>query len=496
MKLKAHHQLSEHIENQVFFTYEGPKANQFKVFCEERLIYNMIYPLYVAGDYGTENFEVFTLHQEGRFKRISFLHFLFKEDKKIEASDFRKASHALVNKIRATKHLEINLIVGEEMEKLFSLPLKEMVKGLGEGFFLSSYSFNKYQKEEKKRKKINKVTFITKEKEIKKVVLETELVCQTVSSVRDWVNEPSNHFNVKEFSKTVIDEAKKNKVAYQVMGKSEIKKLKMGGLLAVNAGSSQPAQILTLEHGLTKYKTNKKILLVGKGVVFDTGGISLKPSLGMGEMKMDMAGGACVLGTVMAAKKLDLNVSLIGMVPMTDNKPGSLAINPGDVVKMHNGVSVEIDNTDAEGRLILADTLAYGIKKYKPNIVIDVATLTGACIIALGNHRAGLFSNEVSLAEELLKASMMAGEKLWELPLDEEYFEQIKSDVADIRNVGGREAGAVTAAKFLERFVDKVSWAHLDIAGTAFLEKPFFYWRKGATGFGVRLLIEYLKKLS
>ena len=289
---------------------------------------------------------------------------------------------------------------------------------------------------------------------------------------------------------------KKTKWLIKVMGKSEIKKLKMGGLLAVNAGSSEPAQILTLEHGLTKYKTKKRILLVGKGVVFDTGGISLKPSLGMGEMKMDMAGGACVLGTVMAAKKLDLNVHLIGMVPMTDNKPGSLATNPGDVVKMHNGVSVEIDNTDAEGRLILADTLAYGIKKYKPDVVIDVATLTGACIIALGSHRAGLFSNEASLAQELLKASMMAGEKLWELPLDEEYFEQIKSDVADIRNVGGREAGAVTAAKFLERFVDKVSWAHLDIAGTSFLEKPFFYWQKGATGFGLRLLIEYLKKLS
>jgi leucyl aminopeptidase len=263
----------------------------------------------------------------------------------------------------------------------------------------------------------------------------------------------------------------------------------MGGIIGVNQGSEIPPKLIMLE-----YRTGKKVptlLLVGKGLTFDSGGISLKPSDGMQDMKYDMCGGAAVLGAMEAIGRLrPENLDVVAMVPATDNMPGAGALKPGDVIELYNGKSVEIISTDAEGRLILADALAYGIEKYKPDAVIDLATLTGSVIIGLGHHRTGLMSNNEALSQHIMNAGEISGEPLWRLPLGKEYRKQIDSKVADLKNVGGREGGSITAAEFLQEFVAETPWAHLDIAGTAwnFTEKS--YVPKGPSGTGVRTILQ------
>jgi len=234
------------------------------------------------------------------------------------------------------------------------------------------------------------------------------------------------------------------------------------------------------------------IVLVGKGVTFDTGGISIKPSQNMAEMKMDMSGAAAVIGTLEAAARLALPVHLVGLIPATENMPSGSATNPGDIIKHYGGKTSEVDNTDAEGRLILADALAYA-SRYKPAAVIDLATLTGACVVALGNHATGMMGNDEQVMAQLKSAGETSFERVWELPLFEEYEKQIKSDVADVKNVGGRWGGAITAGLFLKRFIGAYKWVHLDIAGTAILEEDLPYTPRGGSGVGVRLLIEFLK---
>lgn len=272
----------------------------------------------------------------------------------------------------------------------------------------------------------------------------------------------------------------------EIRGEADIKALKMGALLAVSQGSREPARLITLRYEGAP-KGAAPIVLVGKGVTFDSGGISIKPSASMDEMKYDMCGAAAVLGTLRAVATLGLRLNLLGIIPATENLPGGNATRPGDIVRTLSGLSVEILNTDAEGRLILCDALTYA-QRYKPAEVIDVATLTGACVVALGAHASGLFSNDEALAGALLAAGEYSGDRAWRLPAWDEYKDQLKSNFADLANVGGRQAGAITAACFLGRFAKKYRWAHLDIAGTA--------WRsgrhKGATGRPVALLTQYL----
>jgi leucyl aminopeptidase len=272
----------------------------------------------------------------------------------------------------------------------------------------------------------------------------------------------------------------------QVLERADMEKRGMGALLAVARGSAQPPKLIVLEHrGATR--NAPPVVLVGKGVTFDTGGISIKPAAEMDEMKFDMSGAGSVLGTLKAAGELKLKLNVIGIIPATENMPGGRATRPGDIVKSLSGQTVEILNTDAEGRLILCDALTYA-ERYKPAAVIDIATLTGACVIALGHVATGLFANDDALAEELLRAGDAAYDRLWRMPLWEDYQEQLKSNFADFANIGGRPAGSVTAACFLARFARKYKWAHLDIAGTA--------WRsgkeKGATARPVPLLTEFL----
>jgi leucyl aminopeptidase len=265
----------------------------------------------------------------------------------------------------------------------------------------------------------------------------------------------------------------------------------MGGLLGVAAGSSRPPRFIIMEYAGAG-KSQAPIVLVGKGVTFDSGGISIKPSAGMAEMKLDMAGAAAVIGTLQAAAALRLPVHLIGLVPATENLPGGSALKPGDIVRHANGMTSEIDNTDAEGRLILADALSYA-SRYAPSLVIDLATLTGAVVVALGHVATGMLGNDPEAMRKLKESGERTYERVWELPMFEEYETLIKSDVADVKNTGGRWAGAITGAMFLKKFIGTVRWVHLDIAGTAIIEEASDYIPRGGSGVGVRLLIDFLR---
>lgn len=275
-------------------------------------------------------------------------------------------------------------------------------------------------------------------------------------------------------------------VRVKILGEPEMRKLKMGALLSVTNGSEEPARLIVAEYRGGDAK-QAPIALVGKGVTFDTGGISLKPPPGMDEMKFDMSGAASVLGALKAAAELKLPINLVVVVPACENMPSGKATKPGDIVTTMSGQTVEILNTDAEGRLILCDALTY-VRRFRPSVVIDVATLTGACVVALGNHLSGLFGNDDSLAQELLAAGKRADDRAWHMPVMDEYTEQLKSNFADFANVAGREGGAITAAGYLSKFTQDLKWAHLDVAGTAYQSGS----QKSSTGRPVPLLVEYL----
>jgi leucyl aminopeptidase len=276
------------------------------------------------------------------------------------------------------------------------------------------------------------------------------------------------------------------RLSVKALGLAEIRRLKMGAFLAVTQGSAEPPRFIVLQYRGGK-PSDRPCVLVGKGITFDTGGISIKPAAAMDEMKYDMCGAATVLGVLQTAAELGLAQNIIGIVPTCENMPGGKATRPGDIVRTMQGTTVEILNTDAEGRLILCDAMTYA-QRFKPAALIDIATLTGACVIALGRVRSGVFSNNEPLADALLAAGQAADDRAWRLPLDDEYGEQLKSNFADLANVGGREGGAITAAHFLARFTGGVPWAHLDIAGTAWIQGG----AKGGTGRPLPLLVEYL----
>lgn len=380
------------------------------------------------------------------------------------------------------------------LEKFGKLHLPEVAAALTEGILLGGYNFTKYKTDtEDQYSGLKKVLFSTSSPvaAIKKRVKSAVTSSKSAIVARNMANEPGNFWTPGEFGRYGRKLAGKYNLKCRVYGKADIKKLKMGGLLAVNQGSQDPPKLIVLEY--MPEKKSDTILLVGKGLTFDSGGISLKPAAGMMDMKYDMCGGAAVLAVMEAIAQDKPKTGVIAIVPATDNMSGAGALKPGDVITHYDGTTSEIENTDAEGRLILADALAFGIKKYKPDCVIDVATLTGAVIIALGHHHCGVFSNNDNLVERLLDAGMKCGEPFWRLPLGESYSKQIKSRIADIKNTGGRDGGSITAAAYLQNFVGDIPWAHLDIAGTAwdFTEKSYI--PKGPSGFGVRTLIEMIR---
>lgn len=364
---------------------------------------------------------------------------------------------------------------------------------LTEGILLGNYRFDKYKKKQDEKEPysgLNNAAVHAQGRAFRKEIAKAKRRCRAVAAARDMANEPGNRWTPDDFAAFAKDLARRSELECKVLGKNQLKKLGMGGILAVNQGTSTQPRLVILEHQPAKY--SKTILMVGKGITFDSGGVSLKPAAGMQDMKYDMCGGAAVLSAMQAIADEKPGVRVIAIVPATDNMSGDSAVKPGDIITHYSGVTSEVVNTDAEGRLILADALAYGIENYKPDCVVDLATLTGAVIIGLGNHRAGLMSNSNNLSDVLTSAGECSGEKIWRLPLDKEYVDQIDSDVADIKNVGGKAAGSITAAAYLLKFVGDTPWAHLDIAGTAWDYTQKSYIPKGPSGFGVRLLLSFI----
>lgn len=306
------------------------------------------------------------------------------------------------------------------------------------------------------------------------------------ATAKEWGNRPANHATPIMLAKAAKELAKNPSMQCKVHGPQEVAKLKMGAFLAVAQGSKEPLQFIELSYNGAA-KSQAPVVLVGKGITFDTGGISLKPAAAMDEMKFDMCGAASVLGVFRALAELKPAINVVGLIPACENMPDGAAIKPGDVVTSMNGLTIEILNTDAEGRLVLCDVLTYA-QRFKPAAVVDIATLTGACVIALGGVRSGLYANQEALAQALQQAGDKSQDLCWQMPLDEDYAEGLKSNFADLGNVAGRAGGSITAAKFLQRFVGTMPWAHLDIAGTAWKEGA----AKGATGRPVPLLVQYL----
>lgn len=321
-------------------------------------------------------------------------------------------------------------------------------------------------------------------------LLKAQATVAGIETAKEWANRPANHATPAHLASAAKALAKSPGMDCEILGLKEVSRLGMGSFLAVAQGSSEPLRFIVLRYsGATRQSA--PVVLVGKGITFDTGGISMKPAAEMDEMKFDMSGAASVLGVFKALTTLRPEVNVVGLIPATENMPDGTAIKPGDVVTSMSGQTIEILNTDAEGRLVLCDALTYA-ERFKPRAVIDIATLTGACVIALGAVRSGLFSSDDTLATALLQAGDRSGDLCWRMPMDDAYAESLKTRFADVANVGGRAAGSVTAAKFLQRFAKKYPWAHLDIAGTAWKSGA----AKGATGRPVGLLLEYVQALS
>ena len=408
-------------------------------------------------------------------------------------ADFIKVLRSFFYKQKQTlpNHIALHLAAGSVET--------QWIEAIVNGSLLGNYELGLYKTDAKKAP-----DFFERDTELQIVVLEAEVelakeaieigeaTAQTQMQIMDLMNAPANKKSPQKLGDWAVESGKKYGYSVQVFDENQCAELKLEALLAVGQGSVNPPRLLLLEY--IHPQATRKVGLVGKGVTFDTGGISIKPSANMHYMKSDMGGAAAVLGTLELAAKLQLPVHLIGVIPTTENSVDGLAMKPGDVIGSYAGKTIEVIDTDAEGRLILADGLAYLNRNYAPDVLIDLATLTGSVIGTLGYVAAGLFCNNDQLSAQLQAVGQKTGEKLWPLPIWDDYQDELKSDVADLKNYHGKPfAGAIVAAKFLEVFTEKhLAWAHLDIAGTAFADSEFGS-QKSATAYGVRLLTKWLR---
>jgi leucyl aminopeptidase len=377
---------------------------------------------------------------------------------------------------------------------------EELAAAAVEGSLMASFDPDKYRTVDKDQKSIDRVVIAIeggKDDSLNRGVETGRIVGESVNFTRDMANEPGASMTPTDMAARASEVAEQFGLSLDVLDEARMEDEGMGSLLSVARGSDQPAKLIVLKYTPSDSKGDEKELLalVGKGVTFDSGGISLKPGENMELMKYDMTGGATVIGAMRAIAQLRPSIPVLGIAPCTENLPSGKATKPGDVVRAMTGKTIEIINTDAEGRLILADAIAYA-KKLGATKIIDMATLTGAVSIALGDVNAAVLGTDQELIDEIIAAGHEVGEKFWQLPLDKEYSKQIKSDIADIKNVGGRKAGTITAAAFLKEFADGVSWAHLDIAGTAWGDEAKPYRSKGPTGIAVRTLLRFVHRAS
>ena len=422
----------------------------------------------------------------------------FKFDEKFTVDYFRNHLAGLIKEIKNDEIKSLHIVFPEhKIVKNYFDDEEYYYRSFLEGISLGNYTFEKYKKEKEKIRNLSVVCYTENQKALKSAIAKNKILTEGVFFTRDLQNEPASSLRPFELAERIKEKFDKSGLKVTVFDEKEIKKRNMGGLLAVGKGSSAKPRFIIIEYkSKLKKETNKKIALVGKGVTFDSGGYCVKPAQGMLEMKADMSGAAVVAGTLLVASKANFPFEIIGVIPAAENMINGEAMRPGDIVKTASGKTIEVGHTDAEGRMILADALDYASKQ-KPDEIIDFATLTGACVVALGLNVAGIFTKNDRMADSLYKLGLKTYERVWRLPMWDEYHKANESKIADVNNDGGRWGGAITAAKFLENFVDKkIPWIHLDIAGPAINNDLTNYNKTYMTGFGVRIMFEYLSQLN
>ena len=459
----------------------------------DNLLGGLIRSIYVQGEFKAELGELITLHPMSKLaaKRVVVVGLGAQE--KMNTQSIRRASAIAIRHLQQTGAHQVALALHSEEWKM---NLDHSVRAEVEGALLGLYTFKKYKQANTNGNGpgITSISLLANHANDTKLDLAVEhgfVLAEATNFARDLVNEPPNVLTPSEFANRASAMAMQLGLECEILDRPEMQELGMGGLLGVAQGSVEPPKFIILRYRGAPQSEDKGIALVGKGITFDTGGISLKPAERMHEMKGDMAGAAAVIGAMYAIAALKPAINVTALVPTTENMPSGTAYRPGDILRIMNGKTIEIVNTDAEGRLVLADALSYAVKDGLSPI-IDVATLTGGIVVALGSVMSGIFCNEEELSNEIIAAGRVAGEKFWPMPLDDEYKEAIQSEIADIKQTGGRYASAATAAKILEQFVGDARWAHLDIAGTDFVDTKRPYQEYGATGVAVRTLAEFV----
>lgn len=478
----------------LLFSFESPSFLEGPIQKVDQAWNGFLSTLIQQEDFKGELFQCRLIHTQGALpaKRV-VLTGLGKKDE-FDLEKWRGASSKAGQFIREAGIKQVTCPI----QPIKDYHVEELTEAFATGILLGTYQFNEFKTLHRdKVKKIDDLILLGEADEalqpIQLGLIRARIISDAVCMARDLANAPSNNVTPTALAEKAREIGRQEGLDVQVIELNEAEAMGMGAFVAVAKGSQEPAKFIVMEYN--RDQTFDTIVLVGKGITFDSGGISIKPAERMDQMKADMSGAAAVLGTLQAAAKLRLPLHLVGIIPATENLPSGKAYKPGDILKTLSGQTVEVISTDAEGRLILSDALTYSLR-YQPKAIIDLATLTGACVVALGDYVIGLFGNDETLLKRVEEASIRTGEKVWRLPLWEEYFEYIKSDVADFKNVGTRAAGAIIGAIFLEKFVEKIPWVHLDIAGPAFIEKERPYTPKGGTGVGVRLLVQLLRDWS
>ncbi len=482
------------IENQktggaVLMLFEGESTDRIAERVD-RALGGTIARLLRRGDFRPKPGTVHLIYPEGRIAAERLVFAGLGKRSEFTLNRLRQAAGKAASSLRTAGATDITMVLDGT-----GPGAEETAQALTEGSVLGLYQFLKYKTndEDDRKKEIRMMTILTERSSLVRALQNGVRIGEAVSGstvmVRDMVSSPASDMTPAAIAARARYIAKDFGLKVQVLERQQMEKLGMGALLGVASGSAQPPKFIIIEYR----RGGKKpfIALVGKTITFDSGGISIKPPENMDKMKDDMAGGAAVLGAIRSAAALRLPLNIVGLLPATENMPSGSAYKPGDVLRTLSGQTIEIINTDAEGRLILSDALTYACR-YDPAVIVDIATLTGACRIALGQEAIGMLGTEDKLKQRMREAGEKTGERVWEMPLWEGYYELIKSDIADMKNTGGRDGGAITAAALLSKFVQGRPWVHLDIAAMAWTEKDRPYTPKGATGIGVRLLTQFL----
>jgi leucyl aminopeptidase len=475
--------------------FEGAKAPGGATAAVDKALGGIISKMIKSGEIKGKQGEMTLIRTMGKIKPAKVLVAGLGKKDDLNPNVIRSVVAEACRYLRRTQVKEIATIVHGAGDK--GIDSEKAAQAITEGAMLGLYTFRKHKSKKDENTQIERVVIVSSDNKslpaLKKGCEKGRILSEATILARDLDNEPGNYMTPTDLANVAKKVAKDFGLECTVFEKKDIEKMGMGGLLGVASGSVQPPKLIVLKYQGDK-RSKRTIGLVGKGLTFDSGGISIKPSEGMGDMKGDMAGGASVISAMRAIAELKPKVNVTVIVPATENMPSGSACKPGDVLKASNGKTIEVVNTDAEGRLILADALSYA-RKLGLSPVIDIATLTGACHVALGDHYSGGFTNNQKLIEKVIKAGEEAGERVWQMPMHDDYKESNKSDIADVKNSGGRYGGAITAAQFLHEFIEDTPWVHIDIAGTSTTDKDKGAVVKGETGVIVRTLVNFVMEM-